>query len=191
MSDLSETRTLAVNLAEAAARGERVELALEGSELPRLAALAAQAAADAVGGEAITPALSAVLQFEPHETPRFVAVTAHVTARCALPCQRCLELVRVDVEIEVVLAVGDRLDDEAIEALDTTYERWDHEGETLEVTELAEELVLLDLPLVVMHERLEDCGPLARQLPEASATTGTQRPFAGLQGLLAGEDEQN
>lgn len=180
---------MTVNIAEAAAQRQRIELALDAAVLPRLAALAAQAEADAVGGDAIAPALTAVLEFEPHEAPRFVGVTAHVTGQCALPCQRCLELVRVGVEIDTRLAVGDALDDEAIAALDEGYERWDHEGETLAVADLVEELVLLDLPLVVRHERREDCGTLAGQLPDAAASTGTQRPFAGLQGLLAGKDD--
>lgn len=191
MANQAANAVATVVLSEAAERQQTVSIELGEAALPRLSALVEEAARDAVGGDQIALELTASFAFDTHQRPRFTAVAVRITGQCALPCQRCLELVPVDIDIDTRLAVGGALEDDVLEALETAYERWDHEDDTLELADLADERIVLDLPLVVVHERLEDCGPLAGQLAEAPEASGSQTPFAGLQDLLAGKDRQD
>lgn len=180
-----------VVLSEAAERQQQFSVHYGAAELPRLAALVNEAAKDAAGGDVVAPDMCAVLSFSQHEAPSFVAVSVQIEGTYTLPCQRCLELVAVKVNIDQRLAVADGLDDTTLEALEADFEQWDHEGDTLALAELVDELLMLDLPLVVAHATLEDCGPLAKQLAGDDEAAVSQRPFAGLQALMAGNDKQD
>lgn len=191
MASQAANAVATVVLSEVAERQEQVSVHYGAAELPRLAALVDEAAKDAVGGDMIAPDVCAVLSFSQHEAPSFVAVSVQIEGTYTLPCQRCLELIAVNVKIDQQLAVGDGLDVAVLEALEADIEHWDHEGDTLALAELVDELVMLDLPLVVAHATLEDCGPLAKQLAGDDAAAVSQRPFAGLQALMAGNDKQD
>ncbi len=58
----------------------------------------------------------------------------------------------------------------------------------IRLRDLVEEEVLLALPIVPLHESVEDCAPQAQAAiasePEAPGADGTQRPFAALGELL-------
>ncbi|MEL6949226.1 MAG: DUF177 domain-containing protein [Pseudomonadota bacterium] len=191
MASQAANAVATVVLSEAAERQEQVSVHYGAAELPRLAALVEEAAKDAAGGEVIAPDVCAVLSFSEHEAPSFVAVSVQIKGVYTLPCQRCLELVAVNVKIDQQLAVGDGLDGTVLEALEADFEQWDLEGDSLALVELVDELVMLDLPLVVAHATLEDCGPLATQLAGDDVAAVSQRPFAGLQALMADNDKQD
>lgn len=174
-----------ISLADAAGRGMHVECAFESAHLPRLSALVAQSVEDAVGGDA--PALGAELamDFSLHAEPRFIALTGRIEARFGLMCQRCLELTTMALDFPVSLAVvGSGEPGDYLEPVASTFERWDHDGDELALADVVDELVLLELPLVVMHDDREACGKLAGEARFAGQAEKTQKPFAGLSAML-------
>jgi len=106
-----------------------------------------------------------------------VAVEADLT----LTCQRCLGPLRwpVDSRTRVVLVPDLASADRAPEGLDPVVVE---EGRT-SVRDLAEEELLLALPLVAMHASRAECGAVAMEPPVAAAEE-SNKPFAQLGELL-------
>jgi uncharacterized protein len=92
-----------------------------------------------------------------------------------LECQRCLEALRVPIEVSTELELAES--QQAIDAADDDVDRV-LATRSMPVVELVEDEVLLALPMVPMHGR---CAPAARN-------AGAERPspFAGLAGLISG-----
>jgi uncharacterized protein len=90
-----------------------------------------------------------------------------------LQCQRCLEPFRHDVAERVELALADS--ESLPAAAPQGQEPLEIEEGRLSPAELIEDELILAMPLVPKHERIEDCGSLARNLagltdePEAGA----------------------
>lgn len=87
-------------------------------------------------------------------------------------CQRCMRPMAVDVEVGQTLAFGDEgadevLDAESVEVLPLLA--------SVDLADLAEEELLLSLPMLPRHRSCEPPGP---------ATTGVATPFASLKSLL-------
>ncbi len=162
-----------------------VEFSLEKAHLPRLSALIAQSREDAVGGAAPELSADVALGFAFRQQPRFIEISGNIKARFGLMCQRCLELAPLEVDVAVSLAVvaADKPGD-YLESVKETHERWDHDGDELLLAEVVDELILLELPLVIMHEERTDCGRLAGEARFAAQSERTQRPFADLSALL-------
>lgn len=180
-------------LADAATRGARYEGRIDAALMPRLTALIAQSEADAVGAQnASFDAVGSVeIEFSEHRKPRFVGITGTLSFQCGLVCQRCLELANVSVSREMKLAVCQTgAEDDYLASVAERFERWDHDDESLLLAALFEELILLELPLVVMHEDISDCGALARDERFASRQVNTQTPFAGLAAMLGTDDNE-
>jgi uncharacterized protein len=118
---------------------------------------------------------------------RFPALDGHVVARPWLVCQRCLN--PFEWHLESAFRVAFVANDEQSPRVPVEYESvLAPHGRAL-LAELVEDELLLALPLVPMHERVEDC----RAAPEASSPEpapdeatedGTRRPFAQLRDLL-------
>jgi uncharacterized protein len=79
-----------------------------------------------------------------------------------LVCQRCLEPFRHELEdsVNVVIADGDSLP----AAEPTGHEPFELEGGRLQPAQLIEDELIVAIPLVPKHARVEDCGSLAREL---------------------------
>ena len=95
-----------------------------------------------------------------------------LSGRLWLLCQRCLRPLAVDIEAGQTLAFGEQsaeeaLDAEAVEVLPLVAQ--------LDLAELAEEELLLSLPMLPRHRDCELPGPQA---------TAADTPFAALRGLL-------
>ncbi|MEL6868765.1 MAG: YceD family protein [Pseudomonadota bacterium] len=182
-----------VVLADAATRSAQYAGEFDTAMMPRLAALIAQSADDAVGNvQADTVAQgTADITFSEHRKPRFVGIAGSLDFACDLVCQRCLELAPVTVHCELKLAVCEsQAEDDHLAAVAERFERWDHDAEALLLAELFEELILLELPLVVMHEDVERCGALAEDERFAARPVTKQTPFAGLAAMLGENNEQ-
>lgn len=87
-------------------------------------------------------------------------------------CQRCMRPMAVDVEVGQTLAFGEEsveesADPDAVEVLPAMAH--------VDLAELAEEELLLSLPMLPRHTDCELPGP---------ADTGKEAPFAALKGLL-------
>lgn len=79
-----------------------------------------------------------------------------------LVCQRCLEPFRQELEdkVNVVLADSDSLPT----TVPTGFEPFELEDGRLQPVQLIEDEVIVAIPLVPKHARVEDCGSLARQI---------------------------
>ncbi len=98
-----------------------------------------------------------------------------VSGRVSLACQRCLETIVFDLDVDSLLEiVPASLDLSQEELEDDTRDFLPVDGE-LEVGELIEDEILLTLPVAPRHEK---CG-----LPEAADAGERINPFAALAGL--------
>ncbi len=95
-----------------------------------------------------------------------------ISGQLRVLCQRCMRPMTVDVEVGQTLAFGEEsleesADPEAVEVLP--------EMAHVDLAELAEEELLLSLPMLPRHQDCELPGP---------SGAGAQKPFAALKGLL-------
>jgi uncharacterized protein len=79
-----------------------------------------------------------------------------------LVCQRCLEPFRQELveSVNVVIADSDSLP----ETVPTGFEPFELEDARLQPAQLIEDEIIVAIPLVPKHARVEDCGSLARAL---------------------------
>ncbi len=106
--------------------------------------------------------------------------TVAVQARLGLRCERCLRPVwlEVDDESSVWLVTDPAKADDLDPGIEPTLapQGW------IALRDLAEEELLLALPLVARHEQLDECAPVAAE--RSASEQVVQRPFAGLGELL-------
>jgi uncharacterized protein len=112
----------------------------------------------------------------------------HLTLRARLwrDCQRCLQPVAIDLDLARALRfVADEATAEALDA--------ESEDDVLalprhlDLHELAEDELLLALPLVPMHEKCPQSLPTSAGLEAGDAASGAAaNPFAALAGLRGG-----
>jgi uncharacterized protein len=81
-----------------------------------------------------------------------------------LVCQRCLEPFSHELAENVNVVVADSKS--APSVIPTRYEPFELEEGRLQPAQLVEDELIVALPLVPRHARVEDCGSLARQLAE-------------------------
>lgn len=105
--------------------------------------------------------VSATLRFR-QRGDGWLATELGLKATVELVCQRCLEPFRHELAetANVVLA-----DAAAVPAsVPAGFEPFELEKGRLQPAELVEEELIVAIPLVPKHERIEDCGSVARQL---------------------------
>ena len=85
-----------------------------------------------------------------------------ISGAVELKCQRCLEPFRYELEESVNVVVADS--DSLPATVPTGYEPFELEEGRLQPTELIEDELIVAIPLVPKHARVEDCGSLAREL---------------------------
>jgi uncharacterized protein len=92
----------------------------------------------------------------------WLAVVLDYSASVELVCQRCLEPFRHELaqSVNVVVADSDSLPATVPEG----FEPFELAGGRLRPVELVEDELIVALPLVPKHARVEDCGSLARKL---------------------------
>jgi len=92
----------------------------------------------------------------------WLASEVEYRADVELVCQRCLEPFRQELEesVNVVIADSDSLPTTA----PTGFEPFELEDGRLQPVQLIEDEVIVAIPLVPKHARVEDCGSLARQI---------------------------
>lgn len=125
-----EVRTLA-------ARSVVIEGPVEGTRMPRLSSATT---------ETLEPA-SVSCEFSRDEEGRYV-VDVRVAMRVLVPCQRCLEVMTVNLEAHSLLAAV--WNDEQAQALPARYDPLITEGET-NLWQLVEDELLLALPAYNYH----------------------------------------
>ncbi|HZL93448.1 MAG TPA: YceD family protein [Vicinamibacterales bacterium] len=90
------------------------------------------------------------------------AVELEYQASVQLVCQRCLEPFRHDMAERVDLVLADA--DSVPALVPVGYEPFELEEGRLLPTRLIEDELIVSIPLVPKHARIEDCGSLARNL---------------------------
>ena len=92
----------------------------------------------------------------------WLAVELDYQGSMQLVCQRCLEPFRHEVKetVNVVAADGDSLPVET----PAGYEPFELEEGRLQPAQLIEDELIVAIPLVPKHARVEDCGSLAREI---------------------------
>lgn len=145
--------------------------------LMELARVAARA--DQVGGN-----VSGIVRFGRHDDTATAQVVMHGTA--IMRCQRCMQPVSLPVSSSVRVALLQDAGDAG--AVPAPLEPVLAAGGWISVGELAEEELLLSLPIVPRHAGDTPCGLAAcagADEDETPAETVTQRPFATLGKLLS------
>lgn len=109
-------------------------------------------------------------------------VQGRLKGRMRRECQRCLEPVDIEVDVELRLAVTESGVDEATPA---GFEPWQSEETAVVLRELLEDELLLALPMVARHEDEAQCGALAHRAGDRASAEAPRRenPFAVLKGL--------
>ena len=104
-------------------------------------------------------------------------VTGRIRATLELICQRCLEPMDVELELQVRLGIV-RSDDEAV-ALGDGREPLLLEGDSLSLATLVEDELILGLPAAPLHPRDRCRPPYARPAEDSPEAGG---PFSKLRG---------
>jgi len=81
-----------------------------------------------------------------------------------LVCQRCLEPFRHELADNVNVVLADA--ESAMATVPAGFEPFELEGGRFQPAQLIEDEVIVAIPLVPKHARVEDCGSLARELAE-------------------------
>jgi uncharacterized protein len=118
---------------------------------------------------------------------RFPALDGRVDARPWLVCQRCLN--PFQWHLQSAFRVAFVATDERSAQVPAEYDAVLAPNGRALLRELVEDELLLALPLVPMHERIDECrappGPSSPDgAPDEDAKEGTRRPFANLRDML-------
>lgn len=103
------------------------------------------------------------------------AVHGAIRASLLLVCQRCLEPVRQDIEVDLNLALASS--EAQAESVPDGYDALIVGDSPFSLVELIEDELILALPIVVMH-RLEDCPARERMRNESPAAQSPAEPEA-------------
>lgn len=162
-----------VNAKELAGRSASIERSLDLRQLPRVAE------AGALKGTSVQAKLHFAI-FQDKTT-----VDVQLEGVVVLECQRCLKPCETELrESEQVMVAASDADEVA-----GGYEPFIGDAESLSLSALIEEQVLLGLPLVPMHDDPAECRKSARgkrvaKVEAEAQPEDTQRPFANLRDLL-------
>ncbi|MGD2136806.1 MAG: YceD family protein [Gammaproteobacteria bacterium] len=107
-------------------------------------------------------------------------LSGRITGTLALSCQRCLEEMRLPLDIRVCLGLV--RSQAAAQELNRRYEPLIVSGEPARLAEVVTDEVLLALPIVAVHGDMGDCRNLGAEYA-ASAPEGRENPFAVLERL--------
>ena len=115
------------------------------------------------------------MRFQRDEQGRDMAV-GHVTARLPVRCQRCLEAMEIAIATAVRLAFTDA---EGETPPPDGYDAAPLVGDTISLSDLVEDELMLALPMAPMHE---DCplGVWCRYLRGRAPSEAPRKPFAAL-----------
>jgi uncharacterized protein len=105
--------------------------------------------------------VSATLRFR-QRGDGWLATELGLKATVELVCQRCLEPFRHEVAETANVVLADAVSVPA--AVPAGFEPFELVDGRLQPAELVEEELIVAIPLVPKHERIEDCGSVARQL---------------------------
>ena len=103
-----------------------------------------------------------------------------VQGNVVLRCERCLGEVDIPFESSVTLALVE--EQQGADFIPDGYEKFEYIGTHISTLDLLEEEVLLALPMVPKHSRIEDCQPHVKDWMQTEEVVEVKRdnPFAVL-----------
>jgi uncharacterized metal-binding protein YceD (DUF177 family) len=112
------------------------------------------------------------------------ALEGEISTEIAAVCQRCLE--PFDLPLRTTLKML------LLKSADTTteqgeFEIWEFEGGAIRPLDIVEEALIMALPLSVMHQSRDECGPLAESMTDEKIET--VRPFEDLRARMNKTDD--
>jgi uncharacterized protein len=111
-------------------------------------------------------------------------VRGRISAELELTCQRCLESMKVPVDLQICLGmVGS---EEEAKRLSGQYEPLVIHGEQLLIAEMVEDEILLALPAIPRHEPADCAAENVRQNSLGESDEASANPFAVLAKLKTG-----
>lgn len=105
-------------------------------------------------------------------------IEGEVSTRLVLPCQRCLE--SVDFPVRAIINMALVWSEDQAKALPERLDPWLMSGETLYLTDLLEEELLLAMPLVALHDLCPKPLPHDNHGGEDDEPENADNPFAVL-----------
>jgi len=172
------------------------------ARMPRLAALLVEAELSNEGAAQV--AAQSVAQGRFHFSRDGMArliLSGELSAQVPMECQRCLEPVWLPLKASFELAIVDS--GQQADALPDDIDPLIRERRLIKLVTVAEDELLVAMPLVARHEEIKDCGPMARdeRLVSTQAAVAedshpdkgeprTQRPFQVLDGLKGSKGKQ-
>ena len=107
------------------------------------------------------------------------AVEGEISTDIAAVCQRCLE--PFDLALRTTLKML------LLKSADATaepgdFEIWEVEGDTIRPLDIVEEALIMALPLSLVHQSRDECGPLADDVTDEKIET--VRPFSDLRAQM-------
>ncbi|THB70438.1 MAG: hypothetical protein D6B28_09100 [Gammaproteobacteria bacterium] len=173
MLNQSKDKLAPIPMAE---RGETLEIKLSMAKMERLSELVIDAAGE----------VAAKLEFGiDSEGIKFISGSA--TAELTVECQRCMQPMNVSVEVEFKL--GMVVDEDLAQELSEDYEPLVVSEETISLSALIEDELILALPIVSMHEDT-NCSPYVSEYladdsdKESESEEDRVFPFAQLGEML-------
>lgn len=140
--------------------------------------------------DSASPDIDVEIEFGRDEQHR-IRVTGNIQGSVGLICQRCMDLVDVQLDQTIDLLVV--WSDEQSKAVPKDLDPWEV-GEAANLHELIEDEILLALPVVARHEPGECEAPempiYENVVVEESEEEGRQRPFEILKGLTKPSDDK-
>ena len=117
-----------------------------------------------------------------HKDGRIAIISGSINADITLQCQCCLKPMMINIEHVVSLAVASSVDE--AQRLSERYEPLVMSSETIALSELVEDELLLALPMIAQHDHCELTGlkPVA-DLGPGDKTETKENPFAILKQL--------
>ncbi len=113
------------------------------------------------------------------ERPGIPTVEGAVAGKVSTVCQRCLEPFELPLTTQLKLMLPNS--GSSVAECDG-YEIWEFEQDTVSPAEIAEEALIMAMPLSPMHDVGVGCGPVLTELP---AEGDRSKPFADLRSLMA------
>ncbi len=113
-------------------------------------------------------------------------ISGHVRATVVMTCQRCFGDLALVQDRSWVVAL--HRPDEPWQELGGDVEPLTVEGEDLDLLALAEDELLLSLPIAPLHDDLAECRRHGYQADASEPTSATVHPFAALAALKRNRD---
>ena len=107
------------------------------------------------------------------------ALEGEISTDIAAVCQRCLE--PFDLQLKTTLKML-LLRSAVASAVQGEYEIWEVERDVIRPLDIVEEALIMALPLSVVHQSRDQCGPLARSVTDEKIET--VRPFIDLRARM-------